>query len=590
MRRKSISTWTKQILAIIKCRAEHPTQHIALISFKLATVVVAAQITSIALNKVFPYTYFQPAHLFIAKLTHLTNILSMVKTAILFLSYSIVWLSWIVFIIYVFRVLVKSSFKPKPCSQKLIEDEKQAELAFTSFKDKCENRKALMIVGKWGCGKTSFYKKSLKPKLEDLKRTIVEISCFGVSSVHDLIIQILNNVIQIESFAIITNLVKKLLSTSNDFKKLLVPKKITIVIDDFERYAGNYAELLGFLDFLIQQKSCHLLILCNEENISNITKYKEFSEKIIAKHHFLLPVELIEKILKSETFNFNGQHYTFSKPIVKHFVQITNKLENIRAANDAHIDLITIGKKLITQMKFVALPEVKKEEYLKDFFETSCSHVIKAVFIKNTHTERDYFEYLGERKEASKNKKEEPQIKHHVLKILDNIKLEPTAVYQQIKDLINYPSIKAYLEGNIDAFDNPFYDEIIEQYLLNNINQEIKKHIDDHNNKEPTKEAFFAYFKFIQERNLVHRDNAYPHPLVTFLLFQLWLTKFNISIKEDEQDLVDALETELGDKIPNSISNILEKRMFPNDVLGKTDPDFSLLEKLEQHYLKRSEF
>jgi hypothetical protein len=560
--------------------------------FKLAAFIIAAKVTFIALNKIFyypnPAELFQVLHLSTIELNYLANAntLFIAKTILLLLHF-IVWFAWIIFVIYMLYFLMKTLFKSEQCFSQLVEDKKQAESVLTLFKNKCENRKALMIVGKWGSGKTSFYQKSLKPKLrEEFKKPIVEISCFGVNNLNDLIVQILNAVIQVEFFAVAANLVKGLLSTSNNFKKLLVPKNLTIIMDNFERYSGSYTELLGFLDFLIQQKSCHILVLCNEEKLFDVQEYKDFSEKIITKYHLELSPEQIEKILGSDSFNFNEHPYTFSKPIVKCFIQIINALKNIRAANDAHIDLIKVSQELISRMKDVDLPQAKKEEYLKNFFGT-CVYIVKAVFIKNTNVEQDYFKYLDEYEKAHKNgEKEKPVIKHHVLKILNDIKLESIAINQQIVCIIDYdPVIKAYLNGNIDAFDDAFYNGIIELYIRDNINQEIKNYIKDANNKESIKAAFFAYFKFIlKERYLIHASN---NTLTAFLLFKLFLLKADFTenlLNIDEQGAIRDLETELNDKIVDSIKSMLEKNMAPNDIFFALDPNFSLLKKLALEY------
>src|SRR3990167_9985275 len=79
----------------------------------------------------------------------------------------LLWGAWILIII-IFVCKIIGFFYEKLISndhKNLIEDSIQLEKVKGLFNAKCKNHKALMITGEWGYGKTSFYKKSLKPHL-----------------------------------------------------------------------------------------------------------------------------------------------------------------------------------------------------------------------------------------------------------------------------------------------------------------------------------------------------------------------------------------------------------------------------------------
>ncbi len=313
-----------------------------------------------------------------------------------FLNFSYSFIKNIIWCLYFFMIFMffrKSSIIDKG-KEDLIKDEEQAKKILKIFKSKCLSRKAMMISAKWGVGKTSFYNSSLKPLLKEQfpKMKILELSCFGVRSSNELIAEILDQTYMTELCSVFPPFRQIMISATN-LKKTLIPRDLVIILDDFERFSGNFSELLGFFDYLVHQKLCHIIILCNEDEI-NAQEYNRFSEKIIIKQTFTMSPEQIRKILESDVFTFNNKKYRFSDDIINQFVKIIESTKNMRAAWDSHIDIQEISIGLMEKLKTIEnISEDKKGEWLNEYFNKFCSGLFKATFIKNSHKSKEYIKY-----------------------------------------------------------------------------------------------------------------------------------------------------------------------------------------------------
>lgn len=187
---------------------------------------------------------------------------------------------------------------------------------------------ALLLRGKWGCGKSYFIDKYIEdfPKRQKgkLKKTkFLKISLYGVSSkadIDDLLFQQIHPFLASKGMKIFGGIVKGLLKTTirlditgdrkddfninstlpelevfKEFKKL---ENKVLVFDDLERCSMNPNEILGYINQLVENDNQKAIILANEEELlkQEIPKerkqdYKLIKEKLIGKSFDIIPDE-----------------------------------------------------------------------------------------------------------------------------------------------------------------------------------------------------------------------------------------------------------------------------------------------------------
>lgn len=174
---------------------------------------------------------------------------------------------------------------------------------------------AIMIKGKWGCGKTYFVKNILPKRLEEQlnkdNKNMCYITLNGLTSVKDImnrlqseffknhyrlknkkenkdssnmdiitgIDSIFDNINLHASLTIIKGIGKKAKSYASE--KYLT--STVFIFDDFERCSINKNEVLGTINDLIEHKQCKCIIIANEEEIKNSEDYNKIKEKFISR-------------------------------------------------------------------------------------------------------------------------------------------------------------------------------------------------------------------------------------------------------------------------------------------------------------------
>ena len=155
---------------------------------------------------------------------------------------------------------------------------------------------AVMLTGKWGCGKTYFIKDWIKSVelLEKKKRKPIYISLYGIHSLAELRENINRQLHPFLTSTFVKNtkkiacglaktVVKCDLGEGKDSVEInyeldLLPllqsdnKEITesgkiFIFDDVERCYLNKVELLGFINFFVEHCACKVIVLCNEEKM-----------------------------------------------------------------------------------------------------------------------------------------------------------------------------------------------------------------------------------------------------------------------------------------------------------------------------------
>lgn len=195
---------------------------------------------------------------------------------------------------------------------------------------------AILIDGKWGCGKTFFIENSLIPKIEaNNEKSAIYISLYGVKECKDITDEIYMNrifkKINKEENSKIENRVNisyklamgglniynsfsnnkiELSTLSKGVKDLFgaselfdISNKYVIILDDLERCEIRLNEVLGYINNLVEHNKLKVIIVANEEEIGKIY----INRNLEAKYNVILSgkLELEEESKnKSDSTNF----------------------------------------------------------------------------------------------------------------------------------------------------------------------------------------------------------------------------------------------------------------------------------------------
>lgn len=170
---------------------------------------------------------------------------------------------------------------------------------------------AVLLKGKWGCGKTYFIKKYIKDK-----RHFLHISLYGLSSnkeidekifeaLHPILsnpkvklaAQAISGIVKYttkidfnndgkDDFSIDSNGISKL--NFKDFSKKSENK--IIIFDDVERCDIEIGRLFGYVNHLVEFFDQKIILVANEEKFlkqGNAEKYREVKEKLIGREFYI---------------------------------------------------------------------------------------------------------------------------------------------------------------------------------------------------------------------------------------------------------------------------------------------------------------
>lgn len=195
-----------------------------------------------------------------------------------------------------------------------------------SYADNTNPQYAVMLKGKWGCGKTHLIKQ-WKKRFDETADTDGEItlkpiyiSTYGMDSVNDIKTAIdreLNPFFYSKTGRFIKGVLKLagkvVFKTSMDFNEdskedgsfsatldslsLLQVKDDSIkgvkflIFDDIERCLIEMKELLGFINYFVEHCNCHVVVIGDENHLEELPKavLDEFKEKTIGKEFEIQP-------------------------------------------------------------------------------------------------------------------------------------------------------------------------------------------------------------------------------------------------------------------------------------------------------------
>lgn len=264
---------------------------------------------------------------------------------------------------------------------------------------------AVMLKGKWGCGKTFFIKQladkwQVEPRAEErIELQPIYISLNGVSScsaISFLIRRALYPILYSKGAQVakkvicgtITALSKSLidlnkdgniddLSSIFDTEMILdilskpnasVSGNKILIFDDIERSKLSTDELFGYINNLVEHSGCKVILVCEEEKLKLLCnqpdskiKYDEFKEKLIGK-----------------TISFEHDLYTIAKSIAdssdnQYLKSNSDLIATIFIASN--VQNLRIVKQFISDFK-ILLAEINQSKYDPNLFEKFIQNVI----------------------------------------------------------------------------------------------------------------------------------------------------------------------------------------------------------------------
>ncbi len=246
---------------------------------------------------------------------------------------------------------------------------------------------AILLEGKWGSGKTWFinnYRES-----PGRKQHYLYISLYGVSSlseIDDKFFQLLHPIRSSKGMAITGIILKGLLKgalkldLNNDgspettwtvqIPEINLPKhldsvdKSILIFDDLERCNVNLGDLLGYVNYFVEQQGLKVILVANEDElIGKNSTYKFMKEKLVGKTLNISPVfegalkAFITKLNSAEVRSFLHDRFELIKELYE-----KAEYKNLRNLKQIILDFERIFENLPERAK-------RKLEVLEDILK-----------------------------------------------------------------------------------------------------------------------------------------------------------------------------------------------------------------------------
>ena len=422
----------------------------------------------------------------------------------------------------------------------------------------------IAIKGNWGVGKTFFWNKFKEENLKE--KPYAYVSLFGKDIISDIkkdvIIQIS---VKDKHLSTVSEKIKDI-KTTFGFKEddsnfglsgsvinaamSLFQKKefkdVVICIDDFERKSSklDIKDILGYLSQLKEQFGCQIVLILNEDKISNDDgTYKDYKEKIVDFEYTYNPsVEEAYKIIENELLNFKIEFKEYCNKVNLNNIRIMKKIVRVLNRLNENID-------------FEQFTQLTNKTILDKLFS------ILAINYKYSSNIRELSKYAQSRRFDDEQSKEQIDIKK-----------------EEILSYVVYENI-LYHTDNIDTLILEFcnksilnYQELNNQLLiLNSKNEEInienKFHELQHEMLYDLKIDKDAYvekvFSFLEKNySIIFRKTAFSN-------FMFYLNELkaidSVNIQKYDQLLKDCAEKFIVEILSIDDNSYLEI----NDIYGK---------------------
>jgi hypothetical protein len=145
---------------------------------------------------------------------------------------------------------------------------------------------AVLLTGAWGSGKT-FLVRDLLENQTGQGRSLLLVSLYGLSTRQDIIDALL-----VAKYPVLADAGR---NTSSSFDRVVPyvrplgpPGADAYVFDDLERASMSIAEVMGFVNLLVERDGRKVLLLANEKSILN-EAYKSAKDKVVGRSFTVRP-------------------------------------------------------------------------------------------------------------------------------------------------------------------------------------------------------------------------------------------------------------------------------------------------------------
>ncbi|MFL0404964.1 P-loop NTPase fold protein [Bacillus nitratireducens] len=243
---------------------------------------------------------------------------------------------------------------------------------------------AILINGEWGCGKTYFWNKILKNEIENIelngkKQKTVYLSLYGITSIEEINKRIVvdhvfknsetfNKISESRWGGRLTELgkmaagviksleipvISEAMKTEINYENLLDFTDTVLCFDDLERANCDIADILGYINNFVEHDGVKVIIIGNEDEISNRLNTQNYEMKMITS-----------SIVLEKEGAFKGNNGEFNELIENKLRSLFNKTDIYKRIKEK-----LIGKTLSLTSN---LPEITKEiiqNYQDDAFK-----------------------------------------------------------------------------------------------------------------------------------------------------------------------------------------------------------------------------
>ncbi|MBD2417270.1 NTPase [Anabaena cylindrica FACHB-243] len=235
---------------------------------------------------------------------------------------------------------------------------------------------AVLLKGEWGSGKTWFinkYREKLEAEIKKDEYQIIYITLYGVKNIDDIAYIFLEQSIPTLASSkwskLGFNFIKLILNSQKidleklkiDFSKYIVNNKKILIFDDLERCQIDISNIMGYMNYFVEQQGSKVIIIANEDIIFD--NYKDTKEKLIGKTFNIAPDidsalnGFIQNIEDSDIQKFLIKNTEFIKTLYEQA-----KCTNLRILKQIILDFERIYEKLLDKGK-------NKQEVLQEILQ-----------------------------------------------------------------------------------------------------------------------------------------------------------------------------------------------------------------------------
>jgi len=372
---------------------------------------------------------------------------------------------------------------------------------------------AVLITGKWGSGKTYYYKHTITETIKDtsviggsIKYKPIYISLFGVTSLEDIHIQIflslypflknksvklsigLGKAIARGMFALqnLGNIDDYFSDVKTNPENWINFDQLVICFDDLERRSNNLRieELIGYINTLVENNDTKIILIANEDKIDE-PQYTELKEKVIGiTVEFLPEFKKQLQIIIDKYYKTYETYASFLKNNQNFLLKFSEAFDNnlrllIFALENFHIIYSSIKKDILDiPAKKNSIISQKLEDIMRFTISISIEYRKNNISYKDRHdidligkSHLDEINFSRELLEAKANNTKEEKKSYSDI-FLDKY-YRPSSGYYFFESIYSYITGAAQfsLETLLSEIDEIFHvkkDKVLPQYELLN--------------------------------------------------------------------------------------------------------------------------